>query len=80
MNLRARQIATVAALTVLGGQPQLRAHVRSGLNVGVPRHELVEVLIQMAVHAGWPRALEALHTTRDLFRGIDRAADPGPTS
>ncbi|MEX3566522.1 carboxymuconolactone decarboxylase family protein [Micrococcus endophyticus] len=78
LDLRARQIATIATLATLGEQRQLEAHLRFALNIGVPREELVEVLIQMAVYAGWPRAINALYTARDLFRGLDRA--PGDSS
>lgn len=73
LDLRARQIATIAALTTLGEQRQLEAHLRFALNIGVPREELVEVLIQMAVYAGWPRAINALYTARDLFHALDQA-------
>lgn len=72
LDLRARQIATIAALTTLGEQQQLQAHLRFALNIGVPREELVEVLIQMAVYAGWPRAINALYTARDLFHSLDQ--------
>lgn len=72
LDLRARQIATIAALATLGEQRQLEAHLRFALNIGVPRQELVEVLIQMAVYAGWPRAINALYTARDLFRSLDQ--------
>ena len=71
LDLRARQIATIAALTTLGEQRQLEAHLRFALNIGVPRAELVEVLIQMAVYTGWPRAINALYTARDLFHSLD---------
>ncbi len=73
LDLRARQIATIAALATIGEQRQLEAHLRFALNIGVPRDELVEVLIQMAVYAGWPRAINALSTARDLFLSLDEA-------
>lgn len=73
LDLRARQITTIAALATLGEQRQLEAHLRFALNIGVPREELVEVLMQIAVYAGWPRAINALYTARDLFRAMDQA-------
>lgn len=63
------------ALTTLGEQQQLQAHLRFALNIGVPREELVEVLIQMAVYAGWPRAINALYTARDLVDSLDQQPD-----
>jgi 4-carboxymuconolactone decarboxylase len=74
LSLRERQIATVAALTALGtAQPQLRVHVGAALNVGLTREEIVEVMIQMAVYAGFPAALNGIAAARDAF-----AAAPGP--
>lgn len=74
LDLRSRQIATIAALTTLGGsERELRWHVRGGLNVGLTRAEIVEVIMQMAVYAGFPRAIQALDAAREAFDQIDEA-------
>lgn len=50
LDLKSREIATVAALTALGhAQPQLKVHIHGALNVGCTCEEIVEVIIQMAV-------------------------------
>lgn len=68
LDLRAREIATVAALTALGNAtPQLKVHIEAGLNVGLSRDEIVEVIMQMAVYAGFPAALNGLFAARDVF-------------
>ncbi len=68
LDLRSREIATIAALTALGhATPQLKVHIRAGLNVGLSRDEIVEVLMQMAVYAGFPAALNGLFAARDVF-------------
>ena len=68
LDLRAREIATVAALTALGNAaPQLKVHVRAALNVGLTRGEIVEVMMQMAVYAGFPAALNGLFAAKDVF-------------
>jgi len=36
-------------------QPQLRVHINAALNVGVPRTQIVELFMQIAVYAGIPR-------------------------
>jgi len=65
---RDRQLATIAALTALGtAQPQLRAHIKAGLAAGLTREEIVEVLMQMAVYAGFPAALNALAAAKEVF-------------
>ncbi|MBM3115073.1 carboxymuconolactone decarboxylase family protein [Jeongeupia naejangsanensis] len=68
LDLKSREIAVVAALTALGNAtPQLKVHVRAALNVGCTRDEIVEVIMQMAVYAGFPAALNGLFAARDVF-------------
>jgi len=68
LSLRDREIATVAALTALGtATPQLKVHLHGALNVGVTREEVVEVLIQMAVYAGMPAAVNGIAAARQVF-------------
>lgn len=73
LDLRSRELATVAALTALGNAaPQLRAHIDGALNAGCAPREIVEVILQMAVYAGFPASLNGLAVARELFaeRGI----------
>jgi 4-carboxymuconolactone decarboxylase len=66
--LRERELATVAALCVLGNAlPQLRVHVYATLHVGCKPAEVVEVVMQMAVYAGFPAALNGLSVEREVF-------------
>ncbi len=68
LGLRERELATVAALCVLGhAQPQLRVHVHAALHVGCKPAEVVEVVMQMAVYAGFPAALNGLSVVREVF-------------
>jgi 4-carboxymuconolactone decarboxylase len=74
LDFRAREIATIAALTALGNAaPQLKVHIEAGLNVGLSREEITEVIMQMAVYAGFPAALNGLFAAKDVFaRRTDR--------
>jgi 4-carboxymuconolactone decarboxylase len=68
LGLRERELATVAALCALGNAaPQLRVHVHAALHVGCLPAEIVEVVMQMAVYAGFPAALNGLAVVRDVF-------------
>ena len=68
LDLRAREIATIAALTALGhATPQLKVHIAAGLNVGLSRDEIVETIMQMAVYAGFPAALNGLFAAKEVF-------------
>jgi 4-carboxymuconolactone decarboxylase len=73
LDLKSREIATIAALAALGNaRPQLEVHLHGALNVGCTRTEIVEVLMQMAVYAGFPAALNGLFAAKRVFaeRGI----------
>ncbi|MBF0552005.1 MAG: carboxymuconolactone decarboxylase family protein [Deltaproteobacteria bacterium] len=68
LDLKSREIATVAALTALGtAGPQLRVHIHGALNVGCTRPEIIEIMIQMAVYAGFPAALNGLFAAKEVF-------------
>jgi 4-carboxymuconolactone decarboxylase len=68
LDLRSREIATIAALTAMGNAvPQLKVHIEAGLNVGISREEIVEILMQMAVYAGFPAALNGLFAAKEVF-------------
>ncbi len=72
LDLKSRQIATVAALTALGDtKPELKDHIKGALNVGCNRQEIIEVIIQMAVYAGFPRAINGINTAKEVFKEID---------
>ncbi len=74
LDLKSREIATVAALTALGNAaPQLKVHIHAALNVGCTRTEVVETIMHMAVFAGFPAALNGLYAAKEVFaeRGSD---------
>ena len=77
LDLKSREIAVVAALTALGNAtPQLKVHVHGALNVGFSAQEVVEVIMQMAVYAGFPAALNGLFAAEEVLRerGLLQAA------
>ena len=72
LDLKSREIATVASLTTLGyAGPELRAHIHGALNVGCTRVEVLEVIIQMAIYAGFPAAIQGLTVAGEVFRERD---------
>lgn len=76
LDLKSREIATIAALTALGNaSPQLKVHIEAGLNVGLSREEITETIMQMAVYAGFPAALNGLFAAKEIF--AERAAKSG---
>ena len=79
LDLRTRELLTVAALTALGtAEAQLKVHLRAALQVGCTRAEIVEALIQMSVYAGFPATLNGLAAAKEVFAA--EAAQPSPPS
>lgn len=77
LSPKERQIATIASLTTLGNSPtELKAHIQGGLNVGCTRQEIVEIIIQMAVYAGFPNAVNAMLVAKDVFAELDKNKQP----
>ncbi|MBA4390482.1 MAG: 4-carboxymuconolactone decarboxylase [Syntrophus sp. (in: bacteria)] len=73
LDLKSREIAVVAALTALGNAtPQLKVHINGALNVGCTKQEVVEVIMQMAVYAGFPAALNGLFAAKEVFAERDK--------
>lgn len=71
-ELREREIATIAALTALGNAaPQLKVHIEVGLNVGLSRDEITEVIMQVSVYAGFPAALNGLFAAKEVFAEVE---------
>lgn len=71
LDLKCRELVTVAALTALGNAaPQLKIHIAAALNVGCKREEVIETIIQMAVYAGFPAALNGLFAARETFAKV----------
>jgi 4-carboxymuconolactone decarboxylase len=60
LTLQQRSMCTVAALTVLREPAQLRVHIGGALNIGIPPEQIIEVIRQMAMYAGFPAALNAM--------------------
>lgn len=73
LDLRQRQLVTIAALTTLGGaEPQLEVHINASLNVGLSAREIVEAIMQCVPYTGFPRALNAIFVAKRVFgeRGV----------
>ena len=67
LDLRTRSAITIAALAALGRQGELRLHIGRGLNSGLSKQEISEILIHMAMYAGFPAAVSGFEVARQVF-------------
>ena len=72
LDLKSRELVAIAALAATGSAgPQLRLHVASAKTAGLKREEVIEALMQIALYAGFPAALNALADCHDLLTDDD---------
>jgi len=71
LGRRDRSLCVIAILAALGQSHELGVHVPGGLNHGLSRTEIEEVMVQMCLYAGFPRAVDGMLATRAAFAKID---------
>jgi 4-carboxymuconolactone decarboxylase len=67
VDLKTRELCTVAAITVLGAIPQLKDHINAALNVGNSPAEIVEIIMQMSAYCGFPKAINGIVAAKEVF-------------
>jgi 4-carboxymuconolactone decarboxylase len=73
LSLKARSMITVAMIAVLNRPHELRTHIRAALTNGVTRNELREILMQVAIYAGVPAAVDSFRIARETFAELDQS-------
>lgn len=62
---------TIALLAALDRPAQLRAYVGGGLNLGLTREEICEIVLHVSVYAGFPTAIQAFGVVNEVFEALD---------
>src|SRR5262249_42241487 len=73
LELPHRSMITIAALTALGREVELKAHIRGGLHNGLTGEEIVEIILQMAFYAGQPAAHGGFRAAKEVFDQLDKS-------
>ena len=68
LELRMRSAITIASLMAMQRLPQLKAHIANGLNAGLTKKEIVEILTHVAFYAGVPTAVNAFQLAKEVFQ------------
>ena len=62
-----RSLLTIAMLTALGREGELRLHLKAAKNSGVTTAQIQEVLLQAAIYAGVPAANAAFQLAAEIL-------------
>ena len=75
---KTRELITLALAIGNGVEREVRSHTRGFLNHGGTKKELVELLIQIAVYAGFPRMIAGAYGIIEVFeeRGLFHPPKP----
>ncbi|HJX08451.1 MAG TPA: carboxymuconolactone decarboxylase family protein [Actinomycetota bacterium] len=73
---RDRELGAVVALTALGRSSQLPQHLRAALKVGLTEAELREAIMLTASIAGFPPAMNAAATLKNVLAERSRGEPP----
>jgi 4-carboxymuconolactone decarboxylase len=68
LALRDREIAALAALVATGRSSQIPQHLRASLKAGLLPDELREIILQTATIAGFPPAMNAMSTLKNVLK------------
>lgn len=76
LSLRDRSIVTVTALVSSGIiDSSLSYHLKEARKNGVTRTEIAEILTQVALYAGWPKAWGAFRQATEVWKDCTDATD-----
>ena len=71
LSKRDRSLITVATLVALYRTEQMAFHMKRAIDNGLTVDELVEAITHIAFYAGWPNAMTAVITAKQLFEQTD---------
>jgi 4-carboxymuconolactone decarboxylase len=75
LDARSREISIISILIALRANSPLSIHMHGALNVGLIRKELIEVIVQSSIYAGFPAAVNAMEIAREVFRERDHKGE-----
>jgi 4-carboxymuconolactone decarboxylase len=69
-----RSMINLAMISVLNRPHELKAHIRGALTNGLTREQIREILLQVAIYAGVPAAVDGFRIARETLAEIDAAS------
>jgi 4-carboxymuconolactone decarboxylase len=67
LSPRDRSLITVATLVALYRTNELPFHLKKGIENGITKDEIIEVITHLAFYSGWPTANSAVAIARRVF-------------
>jgi len=68
---RDRSLINLAMISTLNRPQELKLHVKGAIRNGVKREEVMETLLQVAIYAGVPAAVDSFRVAREALAELD---------
>ena len=69
---KTRSMLNIAMIAVLNRPHELKLHIKGALTNGVSKDEIREILMQVAIYAGVPCAVDSFRLAREAFAELDK--------
>ncbi len=75
LDLRTKRVITLATISAVGRERQLRGHIAYALAQGFTREEIQSIFVHQFAYGGFPMGLTALQVAAEVFAELDAKED-----
>ena len=75
LDLRTKRVITLATISALGRERQLRGHIAGALAQGFTREEIQSIFVHQFAYGGFPMGLSGLQVAAEVFAELDAQED-----
>jgi 4-carboxymuconolactone decarboxylase len=75
LDLRTKRVITLATISALGRERQLRGHIAGALAQGFTREEIQSIFVHQFAYGGFPMGLSGLQVAAEVFASLDAEDD-----
>jgi len=69
---KTRSMLNIAMIAILNRPHELKLHIKGALTNGVSKNEIREILMQVAIYAGVPAAVDSFRLAREAFGELEK--------
>jgi len=74
LDPKIKEVAVLAAMIAQDFHSEIEWHVKSGLNLGLKREEIIALIVQCTPYCGYPKVNHALQAAMRAFKSVDEKA------
>src|SRR5689334_14913438 len=73
LSKKERSMLNLAMIAILNRPHELKLHIRGALTNGLTKEEIREILMQVAIYAGVPAAVDSFRIAREAFAEVAKS-------